>query len=229
MDESETLLGKIWYAYKSLGWNHKLSIHLKTIDNCLIKLYLIDEINGRKALKWLLSYVTRYETNKTKVYKSVLTTSLKVSDKLSQKDIIEFILIKGDVESLNQLIFVKTNIVVNLEDKATIKREHIEFIKTIIPIIGIKTFHYDLFNRKNIILLASICSSIAEALELQLLAKAKRYKDFYGLVKYAEIFPGANHKRIFFEIFKNRENYKAKDALERLRELPQLQKYFLMN
>lgn len=213
-------------------WDLRCGVYEKrsaqSLSKNLLKLYAMDNVHGRTVFYGLLGRI-KSKLIASRLFNPMLDIALKIPDNLSQKEITRFVIARGDVDSLNRLIHSKTNIPIDLDKKETIKPEHVRFMRRIVTHVGINLFALDMQGSRNILKLAGSSPEVVDALEKHILAKAKRYQNFWGLVHYVECFKLANHRRILTEVFKCRNSYRGNNAIQRIRNLPVFQKYFIMS
>ena len=159
----------------------------------------------------------------------MLDMSLSTADGSSQKSIVASLIELGNAESINELISTRTNIKIDINNSSTVKIEHVRYMRGLVRYVGLDLFHRDISGKKNLLLLAGACPEFAEALEKRMLNKSKQYRNFMGMILYAESFPNANRKNILSEIIKNKKHYRVGLLLQQLYLYPSFQKYSLMS
>lgn len=198
------------------------------IERQLLQLFRCNADAGKHFVQILMIHCRPMGRDKDAVFYSLVNTMFKIKDKFTQKQMARFVMSKGNIEALSYYLTKRTRVKVDLHKSDTIKSEHLAALGDIISCLGINLIYCDLVRSKNLLHILSLNQGLVESFEKHLISKSKRYRTYLALTKYVQMFDGANKRKILTEVFKERNHFKAKLALQRLRAIPELEKFFSM-
>lgn len=135
-------------------------------------------------------------------------------------------LIKGNINSVNNYLAFETNIPVNVFDKTSVKKEHVDKLKELLNYLSISSIYTDLRKNKKLVIICSISDELKAAFEKIVFTKVNRYKQYILLVLYAENFICSDKRDILKILFTAPKTFRVDLAISRLHGNPDFQKYF---